>query len=249
VTDTATKVEAATTYNNFYEFGVTRTIRPARPQLAPRPWTVQVDGFVHKPKTFDIDELLKLFPLEERVYSLRCVEAWSMVIPWIGFPLAVAAQARRADGQAKYVEFTTLLDPSSSRAEAGFFGFASLDWPYVEGCGWTRRCTAHPADRGHVRQGAAQSERRADPHRRAVEVRLQERQVDRADPPGRRAAQDRLGEGGALEYGFYSNVNPAVSHPRWSQADERRSASSAQRRRCRSTATPIRWRRSTPGWT
>ena len=89
LTEPPTKIDHATTYNNFYEFGVNKD-DPSRlaHTLRPRPWTVQVDGLVHKPKTFDIDELIRLFPLEERVYSLRCVEAWSMVIPWIGFPLA-----------------------------------------------------------------------------------------------------------------------------------------------------------------
>src|SRR5437773_1174805 len=89
LSEAATKIDHATTYNNFYEFGVNKD-DPSRlaHTLRPRPWSVQVDGLVHKPKTFDIDELIKLFPLEERVYSLRCVEAWSMVVPWIGFPLA-----------------------------------------------------------------------------------------------------------------------------------------------------------------
>src|SRR6185503_14021679 len=135
LTEPATKVDAATTYNNFYEFGVNKD-DPSRlgHTLRPRPWTVQVDGFVNKPKTFDIDELIKLFPLEERVYSLRCVEAWSMVIPWIGFPLASLLKRVEPTGQAKFVEFTTLLDPNQFPAQKpGFFGFSSLDWPYVEG--------------------------------------------------------------------------------------------------------------------
>src|SRR5262245_52796613 len=135
LSETPTKVEAATTYNNFYEFGVNKD-DPARlaHTLRPRPWTVQVDGLVHKPKTFDIDDLIKLFPLEERVYSLRCVEAWSMVIPWIGFPLASVLKRVEPNGQAKYVEFTTLLDPNQFPAQKpGFFGFSSLGWPYVEG--------------------------------------------------------------------------------------------------------------------
>src|SRR5207253_1161889 len=133
--ESATKVEAATTYNNFYEFGVNKD-DPSRlgHTLRPRPWAVQVDGFVQKPKTFDIDELTRLFPLEERVYSLRCVEAWSMVIPWIGFPLASLLKRVEPTGQAKFVEFTTLLDPNQFPAQKpGFFGFSSLDWPYVEG--------------------------------------------------------------------------------------------------------------------
>src|SRR5262245_42654348 len=135
INETPTKVESATTYNNFYEFGVNKD-DPARlaHTLRPRPWTVEVDGFVAKPKTFDIDELIRLFPLEERVYALRCVEAWSMVIPWIGFPLASLLKRVEPTGQARFVQFTTLLDPRQFPAQKpGFFGFSSLDWPYVEG--------------------------------------------------------------------------------------------------------------------
>ncbi|HYL79292.1 MAG TPA: protein-methionine-sulfoxide reductase catalytic subunit MsrP, partial [Candidatus Acidoferrum sp.] len=112
VSDPPTKFENATTYNNFYEFGVDKE-DPSKlgHSLRPRPWTVKVDGEVAKPKTYDIDELLKLFPLEERVYALRCVEGWSMVIPWIGFPLASLLKQVGPTGQAKFVEFTTLLDP------------------------------------------------------------------------------------------------------------------------------------------
>src|SRR6059036_2112933 len=105
--DPPTKYESATTYNNFYEFGVNKD-DPARlaGSLKPRPWTVKVEGLVAKPKTYDIDDLLKL-PLEERVYALRCVEAWSMVIPWIGFPLAALLKQVEPTGSAKYVEFIT----------------------------------------------------------------------------------------------------------------------------------------------
>src|SRR6266581_3229865 len=107
--DATTKFQEATTYNNFYEFGVNKD-DPAKlaGTLKPRPWTVQVDGLVHKPKTYDIDELFRLFPVEERVYALRCVEGWSMVIPWIGFPLASLLRRVEPTGQAKYVEFVTL---------------------------------------------------------------------------------------------------------------------------------------------
>src|SRR3989441_9635 len=129
-----TKFEAATTYNNFYEVGVNKD-DPARlaPTLKPRPWTARGDGALHKPKTYDIDELFRLFPVEERVYALRCVEGWSMVIPWIGFPLASLLKRVEPTAQAKYVEFVTLLDPRQFPGQRpGFFGFA-LDWPYTEG--------------------------------------------------------------------------------------------------------------------
>jgi len=117
--ETPTKFEAATTYNNFYEFGVNKE-DPARlaGTLRPRPWAVQVDGLVHKPKTYDIDELLRLAPLEERVYSLRCVEAWSMIIPWIGFPLSALLKQVEPMGKAKFVEFVTLHDPEQFPGQA-----------------------------------------------------------------------------------------------------------------------------------
>ena len=224
VNDTPTKVEAAMTYNNFYEFGVNKD-DPSRlaHTLRTRPWTVQVDGFVNKPKTFDIDELMRLFPLEERVYSLRCVEAWSMVIPWIGFPLASLLKRVEPNGQAKYVEFTTLLDPNQFPGQKpGLFG-SSLDWPYVEGLRLDE--AMHPLTLLTVGMyGKALPNQNGAPVRvvvpwkygfksakSIVRIRLVSEQPKTA---WEKAASQ--------EYGFYSNVNPAVSHPRWSQADERR---------------------------
>ena len=134
VADAPTKIEAATTYNNFYEFGPNKE-DPARlaGSLKPRPWHVQVDGLCAKPKTFDIEEILKLAPLEERIYALRCVEAWSMVIPWIGYPLGALLKQVEPRPGAKYVEFTTLKDPEQFPGQkSGLFG-GSLDWPYTEG--------------------------------------------------------------------------------------------------------------------
>jgi methionine sulfoxide reductase catalytic subunit len=225
LSEAQTKFEAATTYNNFYEFGVNKD-DPSRlgHTLRPRPWTVQVDGFVGKPKTFDIDELIRLFPLEERVYSLRCVEAWSMVIPWIGFPLASLLKRVEPTGQAKFVEFTTLLDPNQFPAQKpGFFGFSSLDWPYVEGLRLDEGM--HPLTLLTVGMyGKVLPNQNGAPVRvvipwkygfksakSIVRIRLVSEQPKTA---WEKAAPQ--------EYGFYSNVNPAVSHPRWSQADERR---------------------------
>jgi sulfoxide reductase catalytic subunit YedY len=134
LTETQTKFAEATTYNNFYEFGVNKD-DPARlaGSLKPRPWTVEIDGLVAKPRTLDIDDVLKVAPLEERIYGLRCVEGWSMVIPWIGFPLSALLKQVTPLGTAKYVEFTTLKDPAQFPGQrAGFFG-GSLDWPYTEG--------------------------------------------------------------------------------------------------------------------
>src|SRR5258706_2955552 len=131
--DPPNKIEDATSYNNFYEFGVNKD-DPARlaPSLKTRPWTVKVEGLVRKPKTYDIDELLRAFTLEERVYALRCVEAWSMVIPWIGFPLSALLKLAEPTGAAKFVEFVTLQDPNQFPGQkTGLFGGSGLDWPYV----------------------------------------------------------------------------------------------------------------------
>jgi methionine sulfoxide reductase catalytic subunit len=220
-----TKFDAVTTYNNFYEFGVNKD-DPARlaHTLRPRPWALQVDGLVHKPKTFDVDELIRLHPPEERVYALRCVEAWSMVIPWIGFPLAALLRRVEPTGQAKYVEFTTLLDPIQFPAQRrGFFGFTSLDWPYVEGLRLDE--AMHPLTLVTVGMyGQVLPNQNGAPLRVVVPwkygfksaksiVRL--RLV--ADEP-----KTAWNKAAPQEYGFYSNVNPEVSHPRWSQATERR---------------------------
>ena len=219
-----TKFEAATTYNNFYEFGVNKD-DPARlaHTLKPRPWTVQVDGLVHKPKTFDVDELSRLFPLEERVYALRCVEGWSMVIPWIGFPLASLLKRVEPTGQAKYVEFTTLLDPKQFPGQrASLFGFA-LDWPYTEGLRLDE--ALHPLTLLTVGMyGQVLSNQNGAPIRVVVPwkygfksaksiVRI--RLTSNEPPTAWNKAAPR-------EYGFYANVNPEVNHPRWSQATERR---------------------------
>ena len=225
VTDTPTKVDAATTYNNFYEFGVNKD-DPSRlgHTLRPRPWTVQVDGFVNKPKTFDIDELIKLFPLEERVYSLRCVEAWSMVIPWIGFPLASLLKRVEPTAQAKFVEFTTLLDPNQFPAQKpGFFGFSSLDWPYVEGLRLDE--ALNPLTLLTVGMyGKVLPNQNGAPIRIVVPWKYgfkSAKSIVRIRLVGEQP-KTAWEKAAPSEYGFYSNVNPAVSHPRWSQADERR---------------------------
>src|SRR5258705_7480406 len=224
LTEPPTKIDHATTYNNFYEFGVNKD-DPSRlaHTLRPRPWTVQVDGLVHKPKTFDIDELIRLFPLEERVYALRCVEAWSMVIPWIGFPLAALLKAVEPTGTATFVEFITLHDPNQFPGQKpGLFG-GSLDWPYVEGLRLDE--AMHPLTLMTVGMyGQVLPNQNGAPLRvivpwkygfksgkSIVRIRLTS---DEPKTSWNRAAPS--------EYGFYSNVNPEVSHPRWSQANERR---------------------------
>jgi sulfoxide reductase catalytic subunit YedY len=219
-----TKWESATTYNNFYEFGLDKD-DPAREahRLRVRPWTLRVEGLVHKPRTFDIDELLKAFPLEERVYSLRCVEAWSMIIPWVGFPLSALLKRVEPTGEARYVEFTTLLDPEQFPAQRpGLFG-GGLDWPYVEGLRLDE--ALHPLTLMTVGMyGRVLPNQNGAPIRVVVPwkygfksakslVRIRLVKEEPATAWNKAAPQ---------EYGFYSNVNPDVSHPRWSQATERR---------------------------
>ena len=225
LSDTPTKVEAATTYNNFYEFGTNKD-DPARMAhtLKPRPWRVQVDGLCARPRSFDIEEILKLAPLEERIYSLRCVEAWSMVIPWIGYPLAALLKQVEPRPAAKYVEFTTLKDPEQFPAQKpSFFGFASLDWPYTEGLRLDE--ALHPLTLLTVGMyGQVLPNQNGAPVRVVIPwkygfksakslVRIRLTDTEPATAWNKAAPQ---------EYGFYSNVNPTVDHPRWSQATERR---------------------------
>jgi sulfoxide reductase catalytic subunit YedY len=225
ISDPATKFESATTYNNFYEFGPDKD-DPARLAytLKPRPWTVQVDGHVAKPKTYDIDELLKLFPLEERVYALRCVEGWSMVIPWIGFPLASLLKRVEPTGQAKFVEFTTLQDPEQFPAQKpSLLGLSGIEWPYIEGLRLDEAMhlltllsvgmygQVLPNQNGAPIRLVVPWKYGFKSAKSIVRIRLVSQQPkttwEKAQPQ---------------EYGFYSNVNPEVDHPRWSQATERR---------------------------
>jgi sulfoxide reductase catalytic subunit YedY len=225
VEDPPTPVKDVTTYNNFYEFGVNKE-DPARlaQTLKPRPWSVRVDGLALKPQTFDIDDILKMAPLEERVYSLRCVEAWSMVIPWIGFPLATLLKRVEPTGQAKYVEFTTLLDPEQFPGQKkGLFNIASLDWPYTEGLRLDE--ALHPLTLLTVGlYGQVLPNQNGAPVRVVIPwkygfksaksiVRIRLTDTEPKTAWNKSAPQ---------EYGFYSNVNPTVDHPRWSQATERR---------------------------
>src|SRR5262245_26437786 len=225
VKEAATKFESATTYNNFYEFGVNKE-DPARLAGAfrPRPWSVKVDGLVARPRTFDIDELLRTFPLEERVYSLRCVEAWSMIIPWIGFPLAALLKRVEPTGQAKYVAFTTLLDPEQFPGQKkGFFNLGGLDWPYTEGLRLDE--AMHPLTLLTVGMyGQVLPNQNGAPIRVVIPWKYGFKSAKSIVRISLVADQPKTAWNTAApqEYGFYCNVNPEVSHPRWSQATERR---------------------------
>ena len=218
--DKPTPYEDATNYNNFYEFGTDKE-DPARfaGKLKVDPWSVEVEGLVNKPGRFALDDLRKLSPLEERIYRLRCVEGWSMVIPWIGYSLSALIQHVQPQGSAKYVEFVTLAD----REQMAGVRSSVLDWPYTEGLRMDE--ALHPLTLltfgmyGHElpKQDGAPV-RVVVPWKYGfksaksiVKIRFVEREP--------RTAWDKAAPN---EYGFYSNVNPGVDHPRWSQATERR---------------------------
>ena len=218
--DKQTPFKDATTYNNFYEFGLDKD-DPARTAhtLKTRPWTVQVEGAVKKPMTFDIDSLLKLAPLEERVYRLRCVEGWSMVIPWVGYSLSELIKKVEPTSNAKFVEFVTLNDPKQMPG----VGSRVLNWPYVEGLRLDE--AMHPLTLlGLGMYGQTLPNQNGAPVRLVVPWKygfksaksiVKIRFVDKMPKTAWNVSAP-------AEYGFYSNVNPDVDHPRWSQASERR---------------------------
>jgi sulfoxide reductase catalytic subunit YedY len=215
-----TPYKDVTTYNNFYEFGTGKG-DPAKNagSLKTRPWTVAIEGEVGTPRLYDIDSLLKLAPLEERVYRMRCVEGWSMVIPWVGFPLREIIRRAEPTGNAKYVEFVTLNDPRQMPGQRS----RVLDWPYVEGLRLDE--AMHPLTLLAVGlYGEVLPNQNGAPIRLVVPWKygyksaksiVKIRFVEKPPLTAWMRAAPR-------EYGFYSNVNPQVDHPRWSQAKERR---------------------------
>lgn len=220
VTERRTPYEDVTTYNNYYEFGTDKS-DPARNAgtLRTRPWQVAVEGLVKKPKVYDIDELVRLMPMEERVYRLRCVEGWSMVIPWSGYSLAELIRRVEPQPGARYVEFVTLNDKKQMPGVSA----RVLDWPYTEGLRMDE--AMHPLTLlAFGLYGEVLPNQNGAPVRLVVPwkygfksaksiVRI--RFVDKQPSTSWNLAA-------AQEYGFYSNVNPGVDHPRWSQATERR---------------------------
>ena len=221
VDETLTPEKDVTTYNNFYEFGTGKGDPAANSdKFKPTPWTVKVDGLVGKPKVFGLEELVAL-PLEERVYRMRCVEAWSMVIPWVGFPLAALLDKVEPLGDAKYVAFETVVRPEEMPGQAGYF--QALPWPYVEGLRLDE--ARHPLTILSVGvYGKTLPNQNGAPIRLVVpwkygfkgiksivRITLTDKQ-----PPS------TWNLTAANEYGFYANVNPEVDHPRWSQASENR---------------------------
>lgn len=219
-----TPYDKVSTYNNFYEFGTDKS-DPAdnAGQLQTSPWTLKVDGLVEKPFELDADALTARFPLEERIYRLRCVEAWSMVIPWVGFELAALLKAAKPLSGAKYVAFETLYDPKQMPGQASRFMGGGIDYPYVEGLRLDE--AMHPLTIMAVGlYGKTLPPQNGAPIRlvvpwkygfKSIKSLVRIRLTDKQPP----TTWNRLAPN---EYGFYANVNPKVAHPRWSQASERR---------------------------
>jgi len=219
-TEKPTPKEDVTTYNNFYEFGVDKG-DPAESagKLKTRPWTVRIDGECEAPRTVGIDDLIAQNKLEERIYRMRCVEGWSMVIPWVGFPLKDLIASVKPTSKAKYVAFETLMRPSEMPGQA----WNVLEWPYREGLRIDE--ATHPLTLLAVGlYGETLPNQNGAPLRLVVPWKYGFKgiksivRITLTDKQPRTAWNISA----PREYGFYSNVNPAVDHPRWSQASERR---------------------------
>jgi sulfoxide reductase catalytic subunit YedY len=220
--ETPTRKADATSYNNFYEFGSDKA-DPARNSgsFKPLPWAVKVDGMVASSKSFALEDIVKPARLEERIYRLRCVEGWSMVIPWIGFPLSELLKRVEPQGSAKYVAFETIVRPAEMPGQRGLF--QTLPWPYVEGLRLDE--AMHPLTILAVGMyGETLPNQCGAPIRLVVPWKYGFKSIKsivrislvQDQPPISWSLQN------SGEYGFYSNVNPEVDHPRWSQATERR---------------------------
>jgi sulfoxide reductase catalytic subunit YedY len=220
--ETPTPLKDVTSYNNYYEFGVDKA-EPARNahRLTTNPWTVKVDGMVAKPTSFALEDIIKPAKLEERIYRMRCVEGWSMVIPWVGFPLADLLARVEPLGSAKYVAFETALRPDEMTGVGGFLKV--LDWPYREGLRLDE--ALHPLTLLAIGlYGETLPNQNGAPLRLVVPWKYGFKgiksivRITLTD----KQPQTSWNMQAPQEYGFYSNVNPEVDHPRWSQATERR---------------------------
>ena len=221
-TDMLTPFEDVSTYNNFYEFGTDKTDPSNRAEnFSIDPWSVEVTGACGKPGKYTLEDILKPHTLEERIYRLRCVEAWSMVIPWVGFSLGDLLKRFEPGSDAKYVEFLTLVDRKQFPEQGS--RFATIDWPYREGLRLDE--AMHPLSIMAVGlYGDLLPAQNGAPLRLVVSWKYGFKSIKsivsinfRADMP-----HTTWSDLQPSEYGFYANVNPAVSHPRWSQASERR---------------------------
>jgi sulfoxide reductase catalytic subunit YedY len=215
------------TYNNFYEFGSSKTIAKAAQALKLRPWAVKLDGMVEKPQEIGLDDLLKKMPLEERLYRLRCVEAWSMTIPWSGFALAELVKLAAPLSSAKYLRMETFLDPAVASGQRQTW----YPWPYSEGLTMAE-ATNELAFLAIGAYGHPMPKQHGAPLRLAVPWKYGFKSIksivrftftDRRPKSFWEALQ-------AAEYGFWANVNPEVAHPRWSQATEELIGTGGERR-------------------
>lgn len=216
----ATSLKDITNYNNFYEFGAQKDDPAANARsLRPRPWTVTIDGLCKKPGRVGIDDLIKRYPLEERIYRMRCVEAWSMVIPWVGFPLASLIRDAEPTGQARYVAFETLFDPKQMPGQRDTI----IDWPYREGLRMDE-ATNPLALLAVGLYGQTLPNQDGAPIRLVTPWKYGFKGIKSIVRISFVARQPKTSwsELAPNEYGFYGNVNPEVDHPRWSQASERR---------------------------
>jgi methionine sulfoxide reductase catalytic subunit len=218
--DEPTPYEDVTRYNNFYEFGTGKE-DPARSSgsLRTRPWSVAVEGLCERPGTFELDDLLLPYAHEERIYRLRCVEAWSMVIPWLGFPLKSWIDRFRPKPEARYVEFTTLFDPEQMPGQRREI----LPWPYVEGLRLDE--ASHPLTLVAIGlYGKPLPNQNGAPVRIVIPWKYGFKSIKSVVRVRftREQPRNTWNVVAPDEYGFYANVNPEVDHPRWSQARERR---------------------------
>jgi sulfoxide reductase catalytic subunit YedY len=212
-----TEEKYSTTYNNYYEFGESKTIWRDAQALKQRPWTIKLDGLMAKPRTIDIDDLLKQVSLEERIYRHRCVEAWAMTVPWTGFPLSALLKIAEPSASAKFVVFETAQDKVMSGLDAPFY-----PWPYMEGV------TIDEASNDLAFISAGMYGKPLPPQNGGP-IRLTlpwKYGFKSAKAPVKISFTDKRPSTfwesiGPSEYGFWANVNPAVPHPRWSQASER----------------------------
>jgi sulfoxide reductase catalytic subunit YedY len=218
--DKLTPYEAVTTFNNFYEFGTGKD-DPAKNAhtLETQPWTVEISGEIGKPGTYHLDDIVKPHKLEERVYRMRCVEGWSMVIPWLGFPLKDLIARLEPTSRAKFVEFTTLLDTKQMPGQRR----RVLEWPYVEGLRMDE--AMHPLTLMVTGlYGKELPNQNGAPIRLVVPWKYGFKGIKSIVRMRFRETMPRNSWNVSIphEYGFYANVNPEVDHPRWSQAKERR---------------------------
>jgi sulfoxide reductase catalytic subunit YedY len=220
VNEKLTPIEDITNYNNFYEFTTDKEdVASVAKGFVTWPWTVTVEGLVNKPKVYDLADLLKIAPAEERIYRLRCVEGWSMVIPWVGFPLSKLLDAVEPTSSARFVAFETLYDPKRMPEQRG----GTLDWPYVEGLRMDE--AMHPLTiLASGLYGEQLPPQDGAPIRLVVPWKYGFKNIKSIVKISLVSSQPKTTWNlyAPREYGFYSNVNPNVDHPRWSQATETR---------------------------